>query len=196
MLGLLIHATPDKRAVDKVAGAHLSLELRHPCTHVAQQQRPSTKPPTFPSFSFQLHAPEVSEMLVVFSRTTSHIVLSTLTILLSAIQPQRLIPCRLPNRNLSSEYCCEDAFTKLGIVQSTPAIALNSVEDGAAEENHKGDGAVNGRAVSLGKTLSRNTAVELICICRVPGISAVPHEDNLRYFDVSIHGPSQSPYEG
>jgi ubiquitin-protein ligase len=32
--------------------------------------------------------------------------------------------------------------------------------------------------------------------CRVPGISAVPHEDNLRYFDVEIHGPSQSPYEG
>ncbi|KAK4907087.1 Ubiquitin-conjugating enzyme E2 35 [Elasticomyces elasticus] len=31
---------------------------------------------------------------------------------------------------------------------------------------------------------------------RVPGISAVPHEDNLRYFDVQIHGPSQSPYEG
>lgn len=30
----------------------------------------------------------------------------------------------------------------------------------------------------------------------VPGINAVPHEDNLRYFDVSIHGPTQSPYEG
>ncbi|PHH73337.1 hypothetical protein CDD80_3898 [Ophiocordyceps camponoti-rufipedis] len=30
----------------------------------------------------------------------------------------------------------------------------------------------------------------------VPGISAVPHDDNLRYFDVQIHGPSQSPYEG
>ncbi|WEW56721.1 ubiquitin-conjugating enzyme E2 [Emydomyces testavorans] len=30
----------------------------------------------------------------------------------------------------------------------------------------------------------------------VPGINAVPHEDNLRYFDVKIHGPSQSPYEG
>ena len=30
----------------------------------------------------------------------------------------------------------------------------------------------------------------------MPGISAVPHEDNLRYFDVKIHGPSQSPYEG
>ncbi|KAI5296569.1 Ubiquitin-conjugating enzyme 13 [Ascosphaera acerosa] len=25
---------------------------------------------------------------------------------------------------------------------------------------------------------------------------AVPHEDNLRYFDVTIEGPSQSPYEG
>lgn len=31
---------------------------------------------------------------------------------------------------------------------------------------------------------------------RVAGINAVPHEDNLRYFDVSIHGPVQSPYEG
>jgi ubiquitin-conjugating enzyme E2 N len=31
---------------------------------------------------------------------------------------------------------------------------------------------------------------------RVKGISAVPHEDNLRYFDVTIEGPEQSPYEG
>jgi ubiquitin-conjugating enzyme E2 N len=30
----------------------------------------------------------------------------------------------------------------------------------------------------------------------VPGISAVPHEDNLRYFDVTITGPESSPYEG
>ncbi|KAG9254243.1 ubiquitin conjugating enzyme [Emericellopsis atlantica] len=30
----------------------------------------------------------------------------------------------------------------------------------------------------------------------VPGISAIPHEDNLRYFDVEIHGPASSPYEG
>ncbi|AMD22207.1 HGL133Cp [Eremothecium sinecaudum] len=29
----------------------------------------------------------------------------------------------------------------------------------------------------------------------VPGISAEPHEDNLRYFDVSIEGPQQSAYE-
>ncbi len=28
-----------------------------------------------------------------------------------------------------------------------------------------------------------------------PGITAVPHEDNLRYFDVAIEGPIQSPYE-
>jgi len=29
-----------------------------------------------------------------------------------------------------------------------------------------------------------------------PGISAVPHEDNLRYFDVKIDGPGGSPFEG
>ncbi|KAJ3142647.1 Ubiquitin-conjugating enzyme 13 [Physocladia obscura] len=29
-----------------------------------------------------------------------------------------------------------------------------------------------------------------------PGISAIPHEDNLRYFDVIISGPDQSPFEG
>ncbi len=29
-----------------------------------------------------------------------------------------------------------------------------------------------------------------------PGINASPSEDNLRYFNVMIVGPSQSPYEG
>ncbi|ODV96664.1 hypothetical protein PACTADRAFT_74289 [Pachysolen tannophilus NRRL Y-2460] len=29
----------------------------------------------------------------------------------------------------------------------------------------------------------------------VPGITAIPHEDNLRYFDVTIQGPQSSPYE-
>ena len=29
-----------------------------------------------------------------------------------------------------------------------------------------------------------------------PGIRAVPHDDNLRYFDVVMSGPSQSPFEG
>jgi ubiquitin-conjugating enzyme E2 N len=31
---------------------------------------------------------------------------------------------------------------------------------------------------------------------QAPGISATPHSDNLRYFDVVIAGPAQSPYEG
>ena len=45
--------------------------------------------------------------------------------------------------------------------------------------------------------LFRNVAYfRLLTRPRVPGIEAVPHEDNLRYFDVKIHGPSQSPYEG
>ncbi len=29
----------------------------------------------------------------------------------------------------------------------------------------------------------------------VPGISATPYQDNLRYFAVAIEGPSDSPYE-
>lgn len=30
----------------------------------------------------------------------------------------------------------------------------------------------------------------------VTGITASPHEDNLRYFDVTISGPDQSPFQG
>lgn len=28
-----------------------------------------------------------------------------------------------------------------------------------------------------------------------PGIAAIPHEDNLRYFDVTIDGPEGSPFQ-
>ena len=28
-----------------------------------------------------------------------------------------------------------------------------------------------------------------------PGISAAPHDDNLRYFDVTIQGPDGSPFQ-
>ena len=30
----------------------------------------------------------------------------------------------------------------------------------------------------------------------VPGVSATPYEDNNRYFNVAIAGPTDSPYEG
>lgn len=30
----------------------------------------------------------------------------------------------------------------------------------------------------------------------VPGIEAIPHDDNLRYFNVTISGPQSSPFEG
>lgn len=48
--------------------------------------------------------------------------------------------------------------------------------------------------MSLPKRIIKET--ERLSAEPVPGISASPHEDNLRYFDVSIHGPNQSPYEG
>lgn len=30
----------------------------------------------------------------------------------------------------------------------------------------------------------------------VPGVNATPYEDNFRYFNVAIAGPSDSAYEG
>jgi len=36
----------------------------------------------------------------------------------------------------------------------------------------------------------------LACCFAAPGISASPSEENMRYFNVMILGPSQSPYEG
>lgn len=40
---------------------------------------------------------------------------------------------------------------------------------------------------------------EIYChftLSAAPGISASPSEDNMRYFNVMILGPTQSPYEG
>ncbi|KAK9767806.1 ubiquitin-conjugating enzyme E2 N [Basidiobolus ranarum] len=37
--------------------------------------------------------------------------------------------------------------------------------------------------------------IERLMLEPAPGISAIPHEDNLRYFDVVVEGPPQSPYE-
>jgi ubiquitin-conjugating enzyme E2 N len=34
------------------------------------------------------------------------------------------------------------------------------------------------------------------CSFPVPGISCAPRAENLRHFDVTIHGPSDSPYQG
>ncbi|CDK29132.1 unnamed protein product [Kuraishia capsulata CBS 1993] len=46
---------------------------------------------------------------------------------------------------------------------------------------------------SLPKRIIKET--ERLVSDPVPGIKAVPHEDNLRYFDVLMEGPSSSPYE-
>ncbi|CDH13055.1 Ubiquitin-conjugating enzyme E2 13 [Zygosaccharomyces bailii ISA1307] len=46
---------------------------------------------------------------------------------------------------------------------------------------------------SLPKRIIKET--ERLVSDPVPGISAEPHEDNLRYFAVTIEGPKESPYE-
>lgn len=77
------------------------------------------------------------------------------------------------------------------------ASTLPLRQHGPAEENRQGDRTADCRTV---RTWFIHLCGEYYGLIvpghSVPGISAVPHEDNLRYFDVSIHGPSQSPYEG
>nr|6ZHS_B Chain B, Ubiquitin-conjugating enzyme E2 13 [Saccharomyces cerevisiae S288C]6ZHS_C Chain C, Ubiquitin-conjugating enzyme E2 13 [Saccharomyces cerevisiae S288C] len=46
---------------------------------------------------------------------------------------------------------------------------------------------------SLPKRIIKET--EKLVSDPVPGITAEPHDDNLRYFQVTIEGPEQSPYE-
>ncbi|GAV27315.1 hypothetical protein PMKS-000779 [Pichia membranifaciens] len=46
---------------------------------------------------------------------------------------------------------------------------------------------------TLPKRIIRET--ERLISDPVPDITATPHEDNLRYFDVSLKGPAGSPYE-
>ncbi|SAM04040.1 hypothetical protein [Absidia glauca] len=48
--------------------------------------------------------------------------------------------------------------------------------------------------MSLPKRILKET--ERLLADPEPGIQATPHEDNLRYFDVVISGPTQSPFEG
>ncbi|KAJ1512490.1 Ubiquitin-conjugating enzyme 13 [Coelomomyces lativittatus] len=48
--------------------------------------------------------------------------------------------------------------------------------------------------MALSKRIIKET--ERLIADPAPGISATPHEDNLRYFDVQIMGPAQSPFEG
>ncbi|KAJ9107941.1 hypothetical protein QFC19_002684 [Naganishia cerealis] len=49
-------------------------------------------------------------------------------------------------------------------------------------------------AAGLPKRILKET--ERLMADSPPGISALPHENNLRYFDVKINGPGGSPYEG
>merc|ERR1712130_876858 len=51
-----------------------------------------------------------------------------------------------------------------------------------------------GNLMALPKRIIKET--ERLIADPAPGIKATPHEDNLRYFDVEMAGPSQSPFEG
>ena len=53
-------------------------------------------------------------------------------------------------------------------------------------------------AQHLQKVVGKPRSILILCpfVVTVPGISATPTEENLRYFQVIIIGPMQSPFEG
>jgi hypothetical protein len=77
---------------------------------------------------------------------------------------------------------------------TSPRREKAAAQYGSSQAYHQGDGASHGRAVGL--SIADHHIHVLTTNDSVPGIEAIPHDDNLRYFDVKIHGPSQSPYEG
>lgn len=52
-----------------------------------------------------------------------------------------------------------------------------------------------GVAPSRWHELIRGQETERLVADPAPGITAAPHDDNLRYFDVTIEGPGGSPFE-
>jgi hypothetical protein len=107
-----------------------------------------------------------------------------------------LSPSTFPGPSLSSLHStCRYPAGTICTRSCLKTTELLNTQYGLAKTNYQGDGEINGGAVSQQVLPCRDS--RLTSLCRsVPGISAVPHEDNLRYFDVMIHGPTQSPYEG
>jgi ubiquitin-protein ligase len=87
-----------------------------------------------------------------------------------------------------------------------PILPCVCAGDGAAPEGPRwGDAAAHNcgpvlrvckqmvHALTLAAVVSWSTRM---LFDAVPGVNAVPFEDNLRYFDVTINGPPDTPYEG
>lgn len=92
------------------------------------------------------------------------------------------------------------AYTRAGV-----AVRILYVDDGSAAfmwdlsldentEGMRGGGWLTSTPMSLSKRIIKET--ERLAADPVPGIETSVHEDNLRYFDVVISGPAQSPFEG
>ncbi|TPX49703.1 hypothetical protein SeMB42_g02508 [Synchytrium endobioticum] len=73
-------------------------------------------------------------------------------------------------------------------------INEREISQSAASSSFQNSHSVTGSIMALPKRIVKET--ERLLAEPAPGISAVPHEDNLRYFDVVIAGPNQSPFEG
>lgn len=144
-------------------------------------------PVSSPSILSLLFIPKVPKFGIVCYAESSH----------SPHQPSLSTPPTYLDTAISQPFYSNTQPNLTGFAVITVSRPFNSpvLDYGVAKANHQGDGEVDGRTV---RTLHVQYAPQHTdkSSHRVPGISAIPHEDNLRYFDVSIHGPTQSPYEG
>jgi hypothetical protein len=116
----------------------------------------------------------------------------------AAPQPSTAVPLFVPT-SICLNKVFENCFT---IPRKDPSDSLDFgtvwLNGYSTKENSERDGAFDGGAVCATRISGLTVYIidPKVSLCSVPGINAIPHEDNLRYFDVTIHGPSQSPYEG
>ena len=97
-------------------------------------------------------------------------------------------------QQLTTIHICEHVLPRRlirSLAQQTPSTAI---EIKCARPRYEIPTSAENMSAPLPKRIIKET--ERLQNEPVPGISAVPHEENVRYFDVMVEGPGGSCYEG
>lgn len=82
-------------------------------------------------------------------------------------------------------------------VQGLQLVLISGVNSGLSRSiDHVLDSLSTSLIQSTRLVIAVNQETERLVADPAPGITASPHDDNLRYFDVTIEGPGGSPFEG
>ncbi|KAG0454749.1 hypothetical protein HPP92_024041 [Vanilla planifolia] len=97
--------------------------------------------------------------------------------------PDRNCPCSSPTALLPGAVC----FQVVGVAFAFAGVTQLRLQKSESRSEEMANSNLPRRIIKETQRLLSEPA---------PGISASPSEDNMRYFNVMILGPSQSPYEG